>query len=151
MLTLAQQSLAQAQGMAGIRSDALGQRQNLGLEIFGSTDLLHKPPFKRLCRINSIPGKRHQTRLGNTDNPGQQPGTAITGNNTEFDEAFSEQRLAAGITNVAHAGRIQTGTDARPVDGRNDRNIDRKSTRLNSSHVRISYAVFCLKKKKKKK
>src|SRR5436305_12904426 len=28
---------------------------------------------------------------------------------------------------------------------------DRKSTRLNSSHVRISYAVFCLKKKKKLK
>src|SRR3989442_8046229 len=26
--------------------------------------------------------------------------------------------------------------------------LDRKSTRLNSSHVRISYAVFCLKKKK---
>src|SRR3989442_7691312 len=26
-------------------------------------------------------------------------------------------------------------------------NLDRKSTRLNSSHVRISYAVFCLKKK----
>src|SRR5205814_5883314 len=29
--------------------------------------------------------------------------------------------------------------------------IDRKSTRLNSSHLGISYAVFCLKKKKKKK
>ena len=29
--------------------------------------------------------------------------------------------------------------------------IDRKSTRLNSSHITISYAVFCLKKKKKKK
>src|SRR5690349_21924287 len=28
---------------------------------------------------------------------------------------------------------------------------DRKSTRLNSSHVEISYAVFCLKKKKKKR
>src|SRR5215475_15530171 len=28
---------------------------------------------------------------------------------------------------------------------------DRKSTRLNSSHVKISYAVICLKKKKKKK
>src|SRR5688572_31491967 len=28
---------------------------------------------------------------------------------------------------------------------------DRKSTRLNSSHSQISYAVFCLKKKKKKK
>src|SRR5690554_7060111 len=30
------------------------------------------------------------------------------------------------------------------------KNKDRKSTRLNSSHVRISYAVFCLKKKKYK-
>src|SRR5690606_41103403 len=29
--------------------------------------------------------------------------------------------------------------------------IDRKSTRLNSSHVKISYAVFCLKKKKNSK
>src|SRR3712207_8183516 len=28
--------------------------------------------------------------------------------------------------------------------------VDRKSTRLNSSHANISYAVFCLKKKKKK-
>src|SRR5688572_32032087 len=31
------------------------------------------------------------------------------------------------------------------------RSVDRKSTRLNSSHSQISYAVFCLKKKKKKK
>src|SRR5215469_18098806 len=31
------------------------------------------------------------------------------------------------------------------------RPADRKSTRLNSSHVEISYAVFCLKKKKKEK
>src|SRR5690606_42008708 len=32
-------------------------------------------------------------------------------------------------------------------EGRNDGVEDRKSTRLNSSHVKISYAVFCLKKK----
>src|SRR5947207_7278296 len=32
-----------------------------------------------------------------------------------------------------------------------DRDRDRKSTRLNSSHTVISYAVFCLKKKKKRK
>src|SRR3712207_7169864 len=31
------------------------------------------------------------------------------------------------------------------------RHLDRKSTRLNSSHANISYAVFCLKKKKSKK
>src|SRR2546427_9190195 len=35
----------------------------------------------------------------------------------------------------------------RPAEGR----LDRKSTRLNSSHSQISYAVFCLKKKKKNK
>src|SRR6266403_4647844 len=40
------------------------------------------------------------------------------------------------------AGR--TRRDPPPRPGR-----DRKSTRLNSSHVEISYAVFCLKKKKK--
>src|SRR5205085_10386068 len=31
----------------------------------------------------------------------------------------------------------------RPDDGRDHRRIDRKSTRLNSSHSQISYAVFC--------
>src|SRR5690349_23680340 len=34
------------------------------------------------------------------------------------------------------------------VDPQRDEEEDRKSTRLNSSHVEISYAVFCLKKKK---
>src|SRR5438132_10736670 len=38
-----------------------------------------------------------------------------------------------------------------PVNLGNPREIDRKSTRLNSSHTVISYAVFCLKKKKTKK
>src|SRR5262245_62509505 len=38
-----------------------------------------------------------------------------------------------------------------PVDRRPQSPLDRKSTRLNSSHLGISYAVFCLKKKKKKK
>src|SRR4051794_41608276 len=42
-------------------------------------------------------------------------------------------------TEVAmHVGRAGTGDE-----------VDRKSTRLNSSHPSISYAVFCLKKKKK--
>src|SRR5437870_13247750 len=38
---------------------------------------------------------------------------------------------------------------ARVFAGQVSRAKDRKSTRLNSSHVAISYAVFCLKKKKK--
>src|SRR5690554_3792901 len=35
------------------------------------------------------------------------------------------------------------------MNGKATLTLDRKSTRLNSSHVRISYAVFCLKKKNK--
>src|SRR5579872_7572822 len=46
-------------------------------------------------------------------------------------------------------GHCRTATAHGPADGQCCR--DRKSTRLNSSHVRISYAVFCLKKKNKKK
>src|SRR3712207_8924827 len=38
----------------------------------------------------------------------------------------------------------------RPADDARVRQGDRKSTRLNSSHANISYAVFCLKKKKKR-
>src|SRR6266496_3489130 len=42
------------------------------------------------------------------------------------------------------------GRNLQGVQDRGPSLIDRKSTRLNSSHVEISYAVFCLKKKKKK-
>src|SRR3989442_11861909 len=46
--------------------------------------------------------------------------------------------------------RPQLGRDqnVQAVAALHARLVDRKSTRLNSSHVRISYAVFCLKKKK---
>src|SRR6266704_2380737 len=59
-------------------------------------------------------------------------------------------RIAGSTSNVSAQPTIartsQNGTMT-PVMGRM-RPIDRKSTRLNSSHVSISYAVFCLKKKK---
>src|SRR5258705_10289735 len=49
-----------------------------------------------------------------------------------------------------HRRRAQGGKAARPQDLRRGgaRRRDRKSTRLNSSHLGISYAVFCLKKKR---
>src|SRR5256885_8974963 len=46
--------------------------------------------------------------------------------------------------------RIRLLVDAHPGLGEDMRSRDRKSTRLNSSHLVISYAVFCLKKKKQK-
>src|SRR5690554_2631305 len=45
----------------------------------------------------------------------------------------------------------ETQEVAKAYDAACTPDLDRKSTRLNSSHVRISYAVFCLKKKKNKK
>src|SRR3712207_7527381 len=47
---------------------------------------------------------------------------------------------------LVRSGQSVTGNLKLPQRGR-----DRKSTRLNSSHANISYAVFCLKKKKKEK
>src|SRR3712207_7554930 len=52
---------------------------------------------------------------------------------------------------VRHRGAdgVRVAVAAEPPDRRADGQEDRKSTRLNSSHANISYAVFCLKKKKK--
>src|SRR3712207_8671974 len=47
--------------------------------------------------------------------------------------------------------RVAERFGQRRLGGRAMRRRDRKSTRLNSSHANISYAVFCLKKKKTKK
>src|SRR5438067_5610750 len=53
-------------------------------------------------------------------------------------QAIGDERRACEISRVLE-DRDEKGEDRE----------DRKSTRLNSSHVSISYAVFCLKKKKK--
>src|SRR5207248_10535935 len=52
--------------------------------------------------------------------------------------------VAVGYFSQDHKESIQPGATLNGL-------LDRKSTRLNSSHRTISYAVFCLKKKKKKK
>src|SRR5438034_5146899 len=57
----------------------------------------------------------------------------------ESEQAAQDQRLAGHV----HAGQVL------PRVGLGISLRDRKSTRLNSSHTVISYAVFCLKKKKK--
>src|SRR5690625_6615089 len=57
-------------------------------------------------------------------------------------EKFTE--IADDLPNIRHYISCET----KEAFELNDPVIDRKSTRLNSSHVAISYAVFCLKKKK---
>src|SRR2546430_8199713 len=58
-------------------------------------------------------------------------------------------RDAAAVADEPDAGGEPAAARFRPVDALVPER-DRKSTRLNSSHSQISYAVFCLKKKKKK-
>src|SRR3712207_7745543 len=65
---------------------------------------------------------------------------------------LSGRHLAIGARNVAASRRgAHGGPDSDECSGvrrGRKRTADRKSTRLNSSHANISYAVFCLKKKK---
>src|SRR5258708_18553821 len=84
---------------------------------------------------------------------------------TLFRSLYKSNKLAIG--KLAEGVEHQTGTAAENFlssvgagaghvvrntyfQAKADVGIDRKSTRLNSSHQIISYAVFCLKKKKKK-
>src|SRR5690349_25152988 len=75
-------------------------------------------------------------------------------------------RRSSDLTSISRRGRFDRRVDnrlerAKPVlfqrksvgKGREwgIHRLDRKSTRLNSSHVEISYAVFCLKKKKRRR
>src|SRR5690606_41383437 len=72
----------------------------------------------------------------------EQPGTAAR---RTVDQARQVALLAAGADRI---DRLMVER-LRPFGGRVEIECeDRKSTRLNSSHVKISYAVFCLKKKK---
>src|SRR3712207_7395979 len=72
-------------------------------------------------------------------------------------DVYHEYVVAAMPQEFYTRGTYAMGLRYRWVRQRNDAQmscnrylLDRKSTRLNSSHANISYAVFCLKKKKKK-
>src|SRR3989440_1080609 len=75
------------------------------------------------------------------------------GQGLALDEAFKRRHRGHDVRRAGHAqldaGRVLIARLlAQPLDAVHQ--LDRKSTRLNSSHDQISYAVFCLKKKKKK-
>src|SRR3712207_7342191 len=59
-------------------------------------------------------------------------------------------RLALALCRGTALPRLERADDLLQLCALGGHEQDRKSTRLNSSHANISYAVFCLKKKKKK-
>src|SRR2546430_13453673 len=68
---------------------------------------------------------------------------------TLFRSEVSVKKLTLGVSLLAALLCLQSCQPATSTQSQNT--SDRKSTRLNSSHSQISYAVFCLKKKKKQK
>src|SRR5690606_39355182 len=84
------------------------------------------------------------------------PGTALGQTDALVREIGEHASGIDGVLKTYSVTGVGNRLDANPSEsGENTGRInivmqpDRKSTRLNSSHVKISYAVFCLKKKKK--
>src|SRR6266496_2363732 len=119
---------------------------HLGTKMFAATSPHDDPasPRKR-CLSRSRPG---------------QPALASSTSPATHDDSHAAPRRSVGITKrdphlhllVERPARDRPvpdlGIEAGEVPGVAAAQADRKSTRLNSSHVEISYAVFCLKKKK---
>src|SRR3712207_7584489 len=83
-------------------------------------------PYTTLFRSGLL-GEAGAGRLGVVEEDGELPDVGMAGDG-----------VAADVPAVARGVQGQQA----------EADIDRKSTRLNSSHANISYAVFCLKKKK---
>src|SRR3712207_7340545 len=86
-------------------------------------------PYTTLFRSGTEPGPESATRLQSIT----QPVLVVNGKHDIMIPTIDSYLLSEQLPDAAPA----------PVPRR-----DRKSTRLNSSHANISYAVFCLKKKK---
>src|SRR5690606_40891203 len=108
--------------------------QHFYLSIHDDRRYLHSFPTRRSSDLSS-----HVTQ-----------GPALT---DPHQPRLEEQPRAQGLEHRIDEGAVDPrergGALERAAGSRRDR-PDRKSTRLNSSHVKISYAVFCLKKKKTK-
>src|SRR5256885_8149452 len=91
--------------------------------------MIRRPPRSTLFPYTTL-FRSPVDRGSSSQGPSQ--GTAM-----HDDARTGSSGLTALLRSVVAAARMSTGAE------------DRKSTRLNSSHLVISYAVFCLKKKKK--
>src|SRR3712207_8323248 len=65
-----------------------------------------------------------------------------------FDDDFTDTGVDDGGRDVGAPDIVDHPPPSAPFSPGPNASLDRKSTRLNSSHANISYAVFCLKKKK---
>src|SRR5207302_3829512 len=115
------------------------------------------PRQRTICSLGSLePAPAEDWRgLAHKLQSALQGQESLSGSSTEIQEwvekARNKKKSTVGsdgdrstVTVEPDQVQVEQAREAGPVQ-------DRKSTRLNSSHVKISYAVFCLKKKKKTK
>src|ERR1035441_5308186 len=79
------------------------------------------------------------------------PSMRVTGSMTMVCRGIGYPNVAAGVGRFPSSRSLSTEKIRSADGGHPGTKTDRKSTRLNSSHLGISYAVFCLKKKQDKK
>src|SRR3712207_6998273 len=96
--------------------------------------MIRRPPRSTLFPYTTLFRSRGAAaRLRGAGDGGGRRGRAAGGVGRRRDRPGSWRVCPKSVTGVRYGRRVR---------------IDRKSTRLNSSHANISYAVFCLKKKK---
>src|SRR5690348_17551189 len=93
--------------------------------------MIRRPPISTLFPYTTLFRSVHAVMRLNRQDGGSRRGIAVTNNEVSAEEH-----------------KVLRESGLRPGDP-DWESQDRKSTRLNSSHPSISYAVFCLKKKKK--
>src|SRR3712207_7829244 len=94
--------------------------------------MIRRPPRSTLFPYTTL------FRSAGTGHKGLAPSRVFAPQAMSFTRAVTEDEIARITGDFARAAQLAADAG------------DRKSTRLNSSHANISYAVFCLKKKKKK-
>src|SRR3712207_8009899 len=99
--------------------------------------MIRRPPRSTLFPYTTLFRSRQSSALN-------QPGVRRVGVTVVMAPSFQSGGSGGIEPDRPGAGPTRTRTRQEPLR-------DRKSTRLNSSHANISYAVFCLKKKKKVK
>src|SRR5256885_1789235 len=123
-------------------------RPNILGDIFHSSPILLTPPVPTFLCDTGIMNQCVRT-LYAQDVSGQHTPNSQSAYTDYYNNKLARQELILvgandGMLHAFHAGNYQDGGTFDDGTGQEDR----KSTRLNSSHLVISYAVFCLKKKK---
>ena len=107
---------------------------------------------ERSCHLRAVRGRRRAAVRGVDDRRSQRGSRDIDGDRRTVETTIDGKLGIRHKARHARTGIDRTGRGlgkVKPLETKGYVALDRKSTRLNSSHKPISYAVFCLKKKNK--